>query len=123
LHVNTGKTGRAWRGARQGRVSNGWLHSLSWTYAADETQRDLIAAVRRKGNARLDLKITESQGKNTGDRIISAGPMPRLLLNAADVYSDIRMFHLTQYGLDLIEDDSVSDAMSMSSVTVFISTR
>jgi hypothetical protein len=49
--------------------------------------------------------------------------MPRLLLNAADVYSYIRMFHLTQYGLDLIEDDSASDAMSMSSVTVFISTR
>jgi hypothetical protein len=40
---------------------------------------------------------------------------------AADVYSDFKMIELTHDALDLIEDDSVTDAMSP--VTVFISIR
>jgi hypothetical protein len=107
---------------KKGRAASGWLAHGKWTYASVETLRNVIAAVRCKGNARLGLKITEQQGKNTGHRIISVGPIPRFAQIKTDVYSDIRTTHLTQYGLDLIEDDDVASAIRVRCNT-FISTR
>jgi hypothetical protein len=67
----------------------------------------------------MDLKILQMKGVET--RIARVGPMPRLLANAAGVYSDFKVIELTHTAPDLIEDDSVADAMSTAAV--FISTR
>jgi hypothetical protein len=68
----TGKVKTKSSRARSTRVDNGFLFNKGWSYASEWTQRDLIAAARFRGNARMGLKISHKKGVKT--RISRVGP-------------------------------------------------
>ena len=76
---------------------------------------DILGAVRNIGDARMKLRIAQTNGVES--RIIAIGPIPRVNPGKVGVQSDIRMTQLSAEAIDSIEDDDVADAITPYAVT------